>query len=280
MTTDHNDAILWQVAEHFSESQLLATADSGMELSVSLSNDAHLAATSGDAAGVFDGESGSRLYRRDLPLELIASPCVLAQFWLSPQGTYAAGAGYEYAVGVYDTVTFNQIAHVPSASCSAAVAFNQAETLMATSEPALYRTRDWQRIWPTDDPAVPDAGVAFTGLDDPWVIEQVQFTPDEQQLVVSKCIIYAACDFHFYDVRTGVTREHFSVNLSPESNAWPQLSVSPGGRWWLVGRELIDVGGENQSLSQPAVTGIFTPNGDIIASDDQGMLTRHCRTPL
>jgi hypothetical protein len=155
-------------------------------------------------------------------------------------------------------------------SCDAP-AFSRDERLMATSAAKLYRTGakpgDWQEIWSNPLPPTP-ADVNYGPSD-------AQFSPDQKQLLVSRC--RGICVTHLLSVATGAV-----IRSLPELEG-PHPSFSPEGSWIVAANKLLHLpSGEVRSLAPNADAtspAIFTPEGDIIAGSPDGTLTRYCRSP-
>lgn len=271
---------LWQVDPEFASSTPLWLTSKDMPLAASLAADASIAAASGENGGVFDGRTGELIFERYLSPDFnINAPCVLVQQWASPSGRWVAGHGYEFEVEVYDTETFSEVASLPAGRCNLATAFTRDESLMVTSGPELYRTSDWQRIWPNEIVLEPELGVGSP--DQVWTVEYVQFTADEQQVAVTRCdesdgSNWVQCSLRLHDVDTGGSEGSDFWYVEPYLNWPPQPSLSPGGRFILVGGKIVR--GDSVTIDPDATAGIFTVEGDIITTRRGGTLTRYCRS--
>jgi hypothetical protein len=160
------------------------------------------------------------------------------------------------------------------AGCEA-VAFSRDERLMATSGAALYQTAPtadgWRQLWAFDVPK-PTEDAPFA-----WWANDVAFSPDETQVLVSQCISRGACEAPvLLSAQTGALLRHL-----PELQA-PHPSFSPDGSWVVAGGTLLHLAsGDVRTLdptAQPTVA-LFTPEGDIITGSADDVLTRYCRSP-
>jgi WD40 repeat protein len=274
----------FRVAPRFEDSEPLLSMRPWI---ATLSGDGRFAASAGDVRTVYDITDGAFLwYGPGPPLQEIS--CWGTRLRPSPSGRWAAGAGYGRKIDVFSLAPDTSGgAKEPIVSlhggCFDSAAFTRDERLMATSEPALFRTgsapEDWQLVWQHNGSSLGNGGVnggengtfnnTFSSTND------VTFSPDETRLLVSRCD-YGMCDARLYDV-ADVT----PPVMLPELRA-PHPSFSPDGHWIVAGGTLLHLpSGQVHALdaaSLPSVA-VFAPNGDIIAIDAGEIITRYCRTP-
>ena len=193
--------------------------------------------------------------------------------------TWLAGNNYTRVLDVFDVRDLSRgtppvpLVHLP-AGCDA-VAFSRDDRLMATSGAALYRTAPnadgWRKLWSAVVPAPPDNDGITDGL-----ANDVSFSPDERQLLVSRCTeTSAGCVVSLLSVDTGAVLR----GLPELQSAHP--SFSPEGSWIVAGGTLLHLpSGDVRKLDPDlaTTTALFTPDGDIIAGSADDVLTRYCRS--
>ncbi|MDF3072305.1 MAG: hypothetical protein K0R38_7906, partial [Polyangiaceae bacterium] len=109
-----------------------------------------------------------------------------------------------------------------------------------------------------------------------FVSSDVDFSPDETQLLVTSCTRPdGGCAATLLDAKTGaVTRKLTELT-------GPHPAFSPEGSWIIAANQLLHLpSGEARSLAEdasPTNPAIFTSEGDIIAGSADGSLTRYCR---
>jgi WD40 repeat protein len=277
-------------APNFADSRIVSTLFAEVNADVDVSADGALATIAGDGRALFGAQDGRILWRPPVPLPTVPS-CPTEKLRLSPKKTWAAGANYFQVLDVFpitDTAGVEgplPLLSVPS-GCGDSAVFSRDERLMATSLPALYRTgttaAGWQKVWSGPEPAKAsslDLNASGFGND-------VRFSPDESQLLVSQCATWDTCSSRLLDVASGAV-----VRDLPQLTG-PHPAFSPDGSWIVAGGTLVHLStGETRTLSSvgapdtagaPAVgiiTALFTPDGNIIAGSSDGSLTRYCRTP-
>jgi hypothetical protein len=277
--TSHWSPFAFRVAPRFEDSTLLSSMKGWL---ATLSADGRFAASAGDQRIFYAAKNGAFLWSPEVfDLDVAKIRCWGTRLRPSPAGRWAAGAGYEGkidvfagAVGATAPAWPRPLVSLP-AGCFDTVAFTRDEALMATSEPALYRTgptpADWQRIWRLDGSSLGNGG--FDGKND--ATNDVTFSPDETRLLVSRCSD-DVCDVRLYDAVEGAP----PVTLPALTK--PHPSFSPGGEWIVDGGLLWHVAsGEVRPLDAAAdvSVAVFAPNADVIAGGPGGVITRYCRTP-
>jgi hypothetical protein len=105
--------------------------------------------------------------------------CFVTGVRLSPHNDLFLVGAYDNAVDVLHISDKTQVARLPTARCDGRAVFNADETLVATTDPALYRVSDWSMVWNSAG-----AGDAGSG-GGPW--DDVQIRPNANELLVSHC---------------------------------------------------------------------------------------------
>ena len=213
------------------------------------------------------------------PPEVGPGICLPVRLRFSPKMTWLAGNNYSRALDVFDVRDLSRgTAPVPLVNLPAgcdAVAFSRDDRLMATSGAALYRTAPtadgWRKLWSEVVPAPPEDDRITNG-----VANDVSFSPDERQLLVSRCEeTSGGCVASLLDVDTGAVLRR----LPDLQSAHP--SFSPEGSWIVAGGTLLHLPSGDVRPLDPGVTtttALFTPDGDIIAGSADDVLTRYCRS--
>jgi WD40 repeat protein len=243
------------------------------------SNDSTRFAISGDGPSVVDISSGDLLWKPS-PSPGVQVGCYTAHLAFSNAGAYVAGADFGFSVQVRNTKDFTVERELPAPTCNSSAAFSPDDTLLATSEPALYRTSDWTRLWP-------EAPAASMSPPEESPYDVVQFSPDGSYLVVSKCTFPAwNCRHIAYSLDRGAPGTEYPL-------ARPLLGFSADGSWLIAGGGLLHRPTQTLRQLDPnadaeadagvgagAITaGTFEPNGDIIVGRADGTMQRWCRRP-
>ena len=270
----------FEVAPRFADSRVVWSAAVEINLEVDVSADGKTVAVAGDGRALYGGLDGRIVWPSPPPPpEIAPSICLPVRLRFSPKMTWLAGNNYTRVVDVFDVRDLSRgtppvpLVHLP-AGCDA-VAFSRDERLMATSGAALYRTSlnadGWLKLWSAAVPAPPEDGRITSGL-----ANDVSFSPDEAQLLVSRCNESTnGCLVSLVSVETGAI-----VRGLPElQTAHP--SFSPEGSWIVAGGTLLHLpSGDVRKLDPDlaTTTALFTPDGDIIAGSADDVLTRYCRS--
>jgi WD40 repeat protein len=277
MGTRYWASFAYRLAPRFEDSTLLSSMRAWL---ATLSADGRFAASSGDARVIYDVRDGALLF---VGPEAGPAVCRGVRLRPSPSGQWAAGAGFEGKLDVFSGFSRASVAADPwqqpfvslPAGCFDTAAFTNDEQLMATSEPALYRTgsapEDWQRIWRRQGSALGGGGLSGES----YATNDVVFSPDETRLLVSRCSD-DTCDVRIYDVA-----DVAPPVMLPALTA-PHPSFSPGGEWIVDAGTLLHLrSGEVRALDPAAdiSVALFAPNGDVIAGGAGGIVTRYCRAP-
>lgn len=269
-----------EVAASFAASKVIWIAFTEINSFVDLSGDDQLVAIGGDGRAIFSAVDGRSVWPSPPPPPGISNTvCVPERLRFSPKRTWVAGSNYDRVVDVFavgDGTSATQWKPVVQldAGCEA-VAFSRDERLMATSGAALYQTAPtadgWRKVWSAVVPT-PSVDVPFA-----WWANDVSFSPDETQLLVSQCIFHGACAAPtLLSAQTGAL-----LRSLPELQA-PHPSFSPDGSWIVAGGTLLHLASGDVRPLDPTVqttVALFTPEGDIIAGSADDVLTRYCRSP-
>jgi WD40 repeat protein len=269
-----------KLAPRFADSRVVWGATLEINLEVDVSGDGKTVAVAGDGRALYGGVDGRIVWSSPLPPSAVGPDiCLPIRLRFSPKMTWLAGNNYSRVLDVFDVRDLAggtppvPLVQLP-AGCDA-VAFSRDDRLMATSGAALYRTAPnadgWLKLWSAAVPAPPRDDLLVDGL-----ANDVSFSPDERQLLVSRCEeISGGCVVSLLDVDTGAV-----LRRLPElQSAHP--SFSPEGSWIVAGGTLLHLPSGDVRALDPGVTtttALFTPDGDIIAGSADDVLTRYCRS--
>jgi len=269
-----------KLAPRFGDSRVVWSAAVEINLEVDVSADGQTVAIVGDGRTLYGAVDGRILWPSPPPPPDVSTDiCLPERLRFSPKTTWLAGNNYTRMLDVFDVRNLSSgVPPVPLAQLPAgcdAVAFSRDERLMATSGAALYRTAPkadgWRKLWSASVPAPTDDNDVTDGL-----ANDVSFSPDETQLLVSRCNrITTGCIVSLVSVDTGTV-----LRRLPELQA-PHPSFSPEGSWIVDGGTLLHLpSGDVRALDSGVVTttALFTPDGDIIAGSADDVLTRYCRS--
>ncbi|HYJ10910.1 MAG TPA: hypothetical protein VEX18_17935, partial [Polyangiaceae bacterium] len=257
-----------------SDSHVIWDMQVDLNLSVDVSTDGRLAAIGGDGRAIYDGRDGHVVWAAvPPPAEVVTGEiCLLDRLRFSPKATWLAGSDYSHDLQVFalnSAEPWQPLLELPG-TCDSAV-FSRDERLMATAAAALYRTgassSDWTQVWASPLPAEPTFDYALS---------DVTFSPDEAQLLVSRCPQRAGrCVTTLLNVDTG------AVDRQLTELQGPNPSFSPEGSWIVAANMLLHLpSGDVRPLGeQEGATNValFMPDGDIVAGSSNGALTRYCR---
>lgn len=273
-----------RLAPHFADSRLVSNLFGEVNVDVDISADGTMASIAGDGRALFGAADGRIIWPPPIPPPEVLG-CPTEKLRLSPKKTWGAGASYDQTMAVFaigetpGALPPEPLVRFPSA-CGDAAAFTRDEGLMATSTPALYRTAataaGWQKVWSAPDPPKVSPGLLSGG----GYGNDVRFSPDETQVLVSRCEEIDSCVATLLTVATGAV-----VSSFPDVRG-PNPSFSPDGSWIVAGPTLFHLpSGDTRPLDPAAVpttkitAALFTPEGDILAGSTDGSLTRYCRSP-
>jgi hypothetical protein len=271
-----------QLAPRFADSKVVWGASVEINLEVDVSADGKTVAVMGDGRVLYAGADGRIVWPTPLtppPPDISFPACLPVRLRFSPQMTWLAGNNYTRVLDVFDVRDLSRgtppvpVLHLP-AGCDA-IAFSRDERLMATSGAALYQTAPnadgWRKKWSAVVPAPPEDSLITAG-----VASDVSFSPDERQLLVSRCAQPSGgCMVSLLGVETGQV-----LRARPELQS-PHPSFSPEGSWIVAGGTLLHLpSGDVRTLdlALATTTALFTPDGDIIAGSADDILTRYCRS--
>jgi WD40 repeat protein len=271
-------AFAFKVAPRFGDSRVVWSASLEVNLEIDISADGKTVALAGDGRALYGGVDGRVVWQSPPPPAAVGPDlCLPIRLRFSPKMTWLAGNNYSRVLDVFDVRDVSRgtppvpLVQLP-AGCDA-VAFSRDERLMATSGAALYRTapdaRGWLKLWSAAVPAPPRDDLIVDGL-----ANDVSFSPDETQLLVSRCT-QTSCRINLLSVETGAIARGL-----PDLQA-PHPSFSPDGSWIVAGGTLLHLPSGDVRELDPAVattTALFAPDGDIIAASANGVLTRYCRS--
>jgi hypothetical protein len=268
-----------KLAPTFGASRVIWDIGLEVNLVVDLSSDNQLVAIAGDGRALFSAVDGRHVWLPPPPPVGVPADVCFESLRFSPKRTWVAGTNYERAVEVFavgsapSTSPWAPVVGL-AAGCNA-VAFSRDERLMATSGGALYQTAPtadgWRKLWSASVPAAPPSdSYSSTG----GSLNDVSFSPDERQMLVSQCNGYAVCATSIVSVESATL-----LRILPDLQQ-PHPSFSPDGSWIVSGGTILHlVSGDVRSLDPDVKTtaALFTPEGDIIAGSADGVLTRYCR---
>jgi hypothetical protein len=264
VVTDGYNATAVRIAPVFADSAPIWTSSTELEFVSEFSADASLVAISGDNRGLLDAAAGTLLFDPSPPPDVHVG-CGVGYFGLSHDRRWAAGGGFGYDVEVFDVVTHELVARLPSSSCNSAAAFSPDGSLLATARGELYRTSDWSRLWPEAvDRDASEAEVWLTG---------VRFTPDGRELLVTRCDYPRSATSCSSELRSAVAGGGGSA---PTSVASTFAALSPDGTWIAADGQLQHRRGARQVLAPDLGATAFMPNGDVLAAGADDRLHRFC----
>ncbi len=269
LTADIRVAFLWRLDPDFGQSSILSA--NGVPFS-SLLYDARFSTDGGAQVLSGDGYVALSTSSDDILFSDVGNPvvpdCIVTGARFSPQGDRLLLGGYDADVQVLRTSDNTQLVQLPAGQCNARAAFNADETLVATTEPGLFRASDWSPLWRSPGPA--------TGGASPLApLADVQFSPDETELLLSQCLadIPPPCTHALYSVADG------SLLRNLPSLQGTRARFSPDGSWVVSGTTLLHLADNEQRVFDSlSVLATFAPNGDIIAVLTDNSLARYCLT--
>ena len=268
LTAEIQLAFLWRLDPDFGQSTILSA--NGVPGS-SLLYDARFSTDGSEQVLSGDGYVALSTSTNDVLLGGLGNPsafsCVTAAR-LSRLGDRLLLGGYDFDVHVLRTSDNTDIAQLPTGGCTARAVFNADETLVATSEPGLYRASDWSPLWRS-------AGPSTGGAARLEPLADVQFSPDQTELLVSQCLgdIRPPCAHARYSVADG------SLLRNLPGLQGTRARFSPDGSWVVSGTTLLHLADDEQRVFDPlSILATFAPNGDIIALLADNSLARYCLT--
>jgi WD40 repeat protein len=259
----------WHLADELGASTYAWGVSTGNEKFAAFSPDGTLVAISGDGRALVDVASGAKVFTPNLSAAPVLDGAYMAFFDFSPDGRRVAGSGYDYFVDVFDTTTHERLAMLPAGNLDTGAAFSPNGSLLATGIPELYRTSDWTRVWPA---AVTREQPTDTGS---YPVENVVFTPDGQEFVVSRCVQDLVlerqqCTNTLFLAQTGRAERPLPLSgARPAFSADGDLLITGGDIVWkLSGSDVTHLG--------DFTAGAFAPNDDVFVGTADGLVKRFC----
>ncbi len=257
--------MMWRIDPDFAQSNIVSIDQGAIRIDDAFSPDGTEYVVSGDRWGAIEStDTGALLEMPNPPPANVGqSPCFVTGARLSPHNDWFLVGAYDNSVSVLTIRDNTQLARLPTASCNARAVFNADETLVVTTDPALYRVSDWSVVWNT---ANVEAGMG-AGLN-----EDVQIRPNANEVLVSHCGT-ATCEHALYSLTDGSM-----LRTLPELTN-NRAKFSPEGNWVVSGTMLLHLPDGQQRVIDPApVLAAFTANGDVIALHADNTLARYCRS--
>jgi DNA-binding beta-propeller fold protein YncE len=271
-------SLLWRLAPDIGASEAIQPLQVSIALAANFTADGQKVLVSGDGWGVFSAQDGA-----DFAFPLAPPPptvpstsfdCIHTSARISSTGRWLAYGHYGASISIVSWSSCQtSVLDIPTARCDAETAFSKDDTLMATSGPELYRTSDWSLVWAA---GLPDAPTASNSSN---LFQDVQFTPDGQALLVTKCagqgdVSSISCTHTLHSLANGSV-----IQVLPALHS-PGASFSPGGAWVTAGGTALHVASGQSFIFRPnTILSTFTPDGDIIGIDQHHAITKFCRTP-
>jgi hypothetical protein len=256
--------MMWRIDPDFVQSNIVSIQQSGIRLDDAFSPDGTEYVVSGD---LFDGiestDTGALLDQPNAPPPGVPD-CFVTGARLSPHNDWFLVGADDNSVHVLNISDNTQVARLPTAGCDGRAVFNGDETLVVTTDPALYRVSDWSAVW--NSASADDAG-SGGGL---W--DDVQIRPNASEILVSHCAT-ASCLHALFSLTDG------NVLQSLSELTGRRAKFSPEGNWVVSGTTLLHLpDGQQRVLDPAAVLAAFVPDGDVIALLADNTLARYCRT--
>jgi hypothetical protein len=269
--------MLWRIDPDFAQSNIVSSRQSQIIIDDAFSPDGTEYVVSGDLfPGIESTSTGAFLEQPGPPIPGAApiggpEPCFATGVRLSTRNDQFLVGAYDnfyptnYSVNVFNIDDNTEVASLPMARCDARAVFNADETLVVTTDPALYRVSDWSTVW--NSAGVDDAGSGGGIWDD------VQIRPNANEVLVSHCGVNNGCLHSLYSLTDG------SVIRSLTELTNNRAKFSPEGNWVVSGATLLHLPDGQQRILDPGTTlATFVPNGDVIALLADNTLARYCRT--
>jgi hypothetical protein len=261
---------MWRIDPDFGQSNIVSIHLGRIILDDAFSPDGTEYAVSGDLfPGIESTDAGALVETPNppppaIPVSSGSDPCFATGVRLSPRNDWFLVGAYDSSVNVLNISDNTQVARLPTAACNGRAVFNADESLVVTTDPALYRVSDWSAVWSS---AGVNNGGSVGGL---W--NDVQFRPNANEILVSHCGT-VSCLHSLYSLTDG------SVLRSLPELTGNRAKLSPEGNWVVSGTTLLHLpDGQQRVLDPAAVLASFVPNGDVIALLADNTLARYCRT--
>jgi hypothetical protein len=258
---------LWHIDPEFAKSNILSIGD-WTSIDVRFSADGSEELLSGESFVLNRADTGDGVQWGPPPPPDVPADCFVSGARLSPQDDRVLSGAYDptasvSTVQVLDIKNDQLITQLPTSFCNARAAYSQDGTLVATSDPRLFRASDWSTVWTATDVLSRVSGE----YDD-----DVQFRPNANELLVSHCADSGNQLHALYSLADGSM-----LRPLPELQSI-RAKFSPEGNWVVSGATLLHLpDGEQRILDAQSVLAAFAPNGDVIALLADGTLARYCR---
>jgi WD40 repeat protein len=258
---------LWRIDPEFAKSNILSI-DRGYTVDVRFSADGSEELLSGETFLLNRADTGEGVQWGPALPASVPVECGVSGARLSPQGDRLLSVEYDptarvTTVQVLDIKSDQLITQLPTSFCNARAAYSQDGTLVATSDPRLFRASDWSTAWTATNVL---SRVSSEYEDD------VQFRPNANEILVSHCADSGNQLHALYSLADGSM-----LRLLPEIQSI-RAKFSPEGNWVVSGATLLHLpDGEQRILDAQSVLATFAPNGDAIALLADGSLARYCK---
>lgn len=258
--------MMWRIDPDFVQSNIVSIDQSSIRIDDAFSPDGTEYVVSGDRwGGIESTDTGALLESPTPPPANVGQPsdCFVTGARLSPHNDWFVVGAYDNAVDVLNISDNTQVARLPTVRCDGRAVFNADESLVVTTDPALFRVSDWSEVW--NSAGADDAG-SGGGL---W--DDVQIRPNANEALVSHCD-NASCEHALYSLTDGTV-----IQTLPQLTN-NRAKFSPEGNWVVSGTTLLHLpNGEQRVLDPAAVLAAFVPSGDVIALLADNTLARYCR---
>ena len=261
--------MMWRIDPEFVQSNIVSIDQSSIRIDDAFSPDGTEYVTSGDRWGGIESTEMGATIESPVPPPPNVPPeevgCFLTGVRLSPRNDWFLVGAYDNSVSVLGIRDNVQVARLPTVRCSGRAVFNADESLVVTTDPALYRVSDWSEVWSSAgaDDAGGDGGV--------W--DDVQIRPNANEVLISHCGSMS-CEHALYSLTDGSM-----LRMLPELTN-NRAKFSPEGNWVVSGTTLLHLpDGQQRVLDRAPVLAAFVPNGDVVALLADNTLVRYCRSP-
>jgi hypothetical protein len=266
-------SLLWRVAADFSASVPMLSVGTSVPVEASFSANSREVVFSGDGWDIVSAEDGAYLDGVGPPPGTPYAGCFFTAARFSSSGRWLALGKIGAEMSLLARNDLHEVAVLPVAHCQSRGSFNRDDSLVAMSGPEVYRTSDWSLVWPaqiiSETPANLNDVLNF--------FRDVQFTPGDQGLLVSRCDGPAGaigCAHALHAISDGTL-----IQQLPEIKG-TRARFSGEGNWIVSGNTALHVPTSETVVFAPtAELSTFAPNGDIIAVLKDSTLARYCRTP-
>jgi WD40 repeat protein len=257
--------MMWRIDPDFVQSNIVSIDQTAIRIDDAFSPDGTEYVVSGDRwGGIESTETGATIESPAPPPPNISPSCFVTGARLSPRNDWFLVGAYDNSVSVLDISNNTQVARLPTVRCDGRAVFTADESLVVTTDPALYRVSDWSQVW--NSASGEEAGSNGGAWDD------VQIRPNANSVLVSHCGS-ASCEHALYSLTDGTV-----IQTLPQLTN-NRAKFSPEGNWVVSGARLLHLPDGQQRVLDPApVLAAFVPNGDVIALLADSTLARYCRS--